>query len=183
MTSVLDLFFADGAWWFSIPALVGTFGYLLRLLFASLGSDIEDEGFDGDSGATVLSFQGLMTFAMGFGWGGLGAFRGAGWSSSASVGVGIACGLALLGLLLLLINATRRLQSTGNITLDRFVGIEAETYTTIPAAGGGRGQIRAIVAERQRIVGAVSEGPEIAARTSVTVVRANGDNTVTVRPR
>lgn len=183
MVNLLDLFFGDGAWWFSIPALIGTFGYLVKLLLSSLGSDIDEGGFEGDSGATVLSFQGLATFAMGFGWGGLGAYRGAGWSSVTSVGVGVLCGAALVGILLSLINASRRLQSTGNITLDLFVGSEAETYTTIPAAGGGRGQIRAIINERQRIVSAISEGSEIPPRSAVTVVRANGDNTVTVRPR
>jgi hypothetical protein len=190
MGNLLDLFFGGGAWWFSVPALVGTAGYLVRLILSSLGGDHLDAGHAGDvvdgmhhdGGATVLSVQTLLTFAMGFGWGGLGAYRGAGWSPSIAVAVGIGSGVALVIILLLLLNATRRLQSTGNLAIDGFVGLEGEAYTDIPGPGGGRGQVRAVLGERERFLNAVAVADEIPARARVTIVRANADNTVTVRP-
>ena len=195
MDALTDIFFSNGAGWFTAPALVGTLGYLMRMLLMTLlggdshgdaagagGSGSHDaEGMGGHWGATMLSIQGLLTFAMGFGWGGLGAYRGAGWSAVLSVFVGTACGVALVSLLVLLLRATKQLQTSGNLNLAQFVGTEAEAYTVIPTAGSGRGQISAIVGDRQRYIYAVSEGEEIPARARLHVVRANGDNTVTVR--
>ncbi|MDZ4831877.1 MAG: NfeD family protein [Phycisphaerae bacterium] len=200
MDSVTQLFFGDGAGWFTAPALIGTLGYVIRMLLTTLlggdghggmGGDggghdggaghHDGDGVGGHWGATMLSVQGVLTFAMGFGWGGLGAYRGAGWSAVASIFVAVACGIAFLALLVTLLRATNRLQSSGNLNLNQFVGTTAEAYTSIPSAGSGRGQISAVVGDRQRYIYAVAEGEEIPARARLQVVRANGDNTVTVR--
>lgn len=200
----MELLFEDGAAWFSVPALVGTFGYAIRFALAMLGIGGDDGGagdmHTGDSmhdasgadghaeghglshlGMALLSVQGVLTFAMGFGWVGLGGYRGSGWSAGTSAVVGVAGGLVLSLLLVYLLRATRSLTASGNVTLEQFVGVEAEAYTSVPAAGHGRGQIMAVVGERQRYVYAVSESDEIPPRTRIKIVRANGDNTVTVR--
>ncbi|MFO0828613.1 MAG: NfeD family protein [Phycisphaerales bacterium] len=189
MDTIVDIFFANGAAWFTAPALIGTLGYLFRMLVATFGggdghadaAHHDSDAMGGHWGATMLSVQGLLTFAMGFGWGGLGAYRGAGWSAVVSVFVGLVCGVGFVGLLIALFRATRRLQTSGNVSLDQFVGVEAEAYTAIPPPGGGKGQISAVVGDRQRYIYAVSEANEIPARTRLRVIRANGDNTVTVR--
>jgi hypothetical protein len=187
MAAATDLLFSDGAAWFSVPALVGTLGYLLRLTVVVLVGGDHDGGGHHDGGdvgghvaATMLSVQGFLTFAMGFGWGGLGAYRGADWSAVVSTMVGVACGVALVALLVVTLRATRRLHSSGNIELQQFVGAEAEAYTIIPKSGAGRGQISAVIGDRQRYVYAVSEGEELPARTRLRIIRVNGDNTVTV---
>ncbi|MBL9147626.1 MAG: NfeD family protein [Phycisphaerae bacterium] len=203
MASLMELLFEDGAAWFSVPALVGTFGYAIRIALALLGIGGDDGGagdmhtgdgmHGGDAGThadghaisnfgmALLSVQGVLTFAMGFGWTGLGGYRGSGWSAGVSALVGVAGGLVLSMLLVYLLRATRSLTASGNVTLDQYVGIEAEAYTVVPAAGQGRGQVMAVVGERQRYVYAVSESDEIPPRTRIKIVRANGDNTVTVR--
>jgi hypothetical protein len=135
----------------------------------------------GDLAATALSVQGFLTFLMGFGWGGLGGYRGSELSLGLSAVIGIGCGIVLLLVVVFLLRATRRLQSSGNITLGDLVGLEAEVYTTIPASGQGRGQIVTVVGDRQRFVNAVSDAAEIPPRTRIAVVRVNGDNSVTVR--
>jgi hypothetical protein len=94
---MLDTLFGGNAAWFTIPALIGTGFFLLRLLFNVMG--LGDGGLDGIDGADVdmnsigdlvdadvddispqdltdsdyafklLSLQGVAAFCMGFGWG------------------------------------------------------------------------------------------------------------------
>lgn len=190
MASLTELFFGGAGLWFTVPALVGTGGYLLRLALASfLGDDADGDGGDApleshhDIAATALSVQGILTFLMGFGYGGLALLRAADLSAPVSAIGGMVVGVGFLAVAVLLLRATRGLQSSGNVALDALVGLEAEAYTVVPAAGQGQGQIKAVVGDRQRFVYAVSDGAEIAPRSRVAVVRVNGDNTVTVRLR
>ena len=185
MASLQELFFTGPAPWFTVPALIGTGGYLLRLLLGGGdddgGAEIADGGAVGDVTATAISVQGLLAFLMGFGWGGLACLRALEWSGPASVGGGVGTGLVFIGLTVLVFRAARRLQSSGNISLARLVGSEAEVYTAIPAAGQGLGRVRTVVDERERFVSATSSGEGIAPRTRVTIEKVNGDNSVSVR--
>jgi len=186
----LDLLFSDGAAWFSVPALIGTGGYALRLLLAAIGVGGDGDSTDAaasheghaDLAGAALSIQGFLTFLMGFGWGGLGGYRGSDLSAGVSALLGVGCGLVLVAVMVLLLQASRRLQSSGNMSLTQLVGCEGEACTSIPAAGQGRGQIVTVIGDRQRFAYAVADGVEIPSRTRVAVVRTNGDNTVTVRP-
>lgn len=185
MSSLQELFFSGPAPWFTVPALVGTGGYLLRLFFDGGdddgGAEIGDGGSVGDVTATALSLQGLLAFLMGFGWGGLACLRALEWSGPASVGGGVGTGLVFIAMTVLVLRVARRLQSSGNISLGRLVGSEAEVYTAIPAAGKGLGRVRTVVDERERFVSATSSGEGIAPRTRVTIEKVNGDNSVSVR--
>lgn len=185
MATLQELFFTGPAPWFTVPALVGTGGYLLRLLFDGGGDDggaeIGEGASIGDVTATALSVQGLLAFLMGFGWGGLACLRALEWSGPASVGGGVGTGLVFIAMTVLVLRVARRLQSSGNISLGRLVGSEAEVYTTIPAAGKGLGRVRTVVDERERFVSATTSGEGIAPRTRVTIEKVNGDNSVSVR--
>lgn len=185
MATLQELFFTGPAPWFTVPALVGTGGYLLRLFFDGGGDDggaeIGDGASIGDATATALSVQGLLAFLMGFGWGGLACLRALEWSGPASVGGGVGTGLVFIAMTVLVLRVARRLQSSGNISLGRLVGSEAEVYTAIPAAGKGLGRVRTVVDERERFVSATTSGDGIAPRTRVTIEKVNGDNSVTVR--
>jgi hypothetical protein len=199
MESLSQLFFSDAATWFTLPAIVGTGGFLVRLGLASFSGDGHDAqsgdasgGGDGaelsdgagnhqDIAATAISAQGILTFLMGFGWAGLGAYRGADLSSGVSALVGAGTGLVFLAMSVVMLRASRKLQSSGNVSIASLVGTEAEVYSIVPAAGQGQGQVRAVVGDRQRFVYAVSDGPELPTRTRVIVLRANPDNTLTVR--
>jgi hypothetical protein len=185
MATLQELFFTGPAPWFTVPALVVTGGYLLRLFFDGGGDDggaeIGDGASIGDATATALSVQGLLAFLMGFGWGGLACLRALEWSGPASVGGGVGTGLVFIAMTVLVLRVARRLQSSGNISLGRLVGSEAEVYTAIPAAGKGLGRVRTVVDERERFVSATTSGEGIAPRTRVTIEKVNGDNSVTVR--
>ncbi len=198
---MITYLFSDGAAWFSVPAFVGTLLFLVQMSGLTGGQDGDGSAghsgghTGGDSGhgdpngpeghgnpfAGVLSVQSCAAFAMGFGLGGLSALRGSDWGMGISIGVGVACGVAFVALLGLLFRQARRLNSSGNIGIGQLVGCEADVTVRIPAAGQGKGEIRAVVGDRERRCAATSSGEAIASRTHVVVERVNGDNSVLVR--
>lgn len=189
---MLDLVMQDGAVWFTVPALAGTTVFVFRLILMLLGVVGHDlapdfhaaaaDGHHGDSSDAfkLLSIQSVAAFLMGFGWGGLGAFVGSHMGPVRSTLVGLAVGIGLMWLLAKLLRSMHRLESTGNITIDAAVGLEGAVYLSIPAKGGGRGQVRITVEDRDRIYNAVSDGEELPTGARARIVRANPDNTVTV---
>jgi hypothetical protein len=189
--------FSDNALWFTIPAIIGTLVFIGRMLLMSLGGDhgSGDVGTHGDvmaggdamhDGSShlmgIVSVQSFFAFLMGFGWGGLGAFRGSGmeWWVSALIGAG--CGLALVFLLALVMRQARGLAASGNMPLSATVGAIGEVYVGVPEKGAGAGEVRLVIGERHRMARAVSDGAAMATRTRVRVVGVNSDNTVTVAP-
>ncbi|MBA4039735.1 MAG: hypothetical protein C0468_05370 [Planctomyces sp.] len=191
---LLTLMFDSDGVWFTVPALVATGVFMIKLLagVSGLGGMEELETgmealdmSDADSVAAFkwLSVQGVAAFVMGFGWGGLAALKGSGLELVPSVAVGVAVGVGMVWLLAWCMKLVHDLSVSGNISKEMAVGLEGDVYVTVPVVGGGAGgKVRVVIKERQRIYDAVSEGPEIGVGTRVRVVRANEDQSVTVRP-
>jgi len=203
----MDVLFGHGAAWFGIPAVVGTFFFLIRLGLMMLGGDTDvdadvdidvdvdvDMDVDGDGhfdvgshdavdstdAFEVLSFQTIATFLMGFGWGGIGAFRGAGWSAGWSVLFGVASGAGLVWLLAKLLRLVYGFQSSGTVSIRDALGTEGQVYLQIPGQRAGRGQVRLVIGDRQRYYNAVTDDELIATKSRVRVTAINDDNTITV---
>jgi hypothetical protein len=190
---MLDLLFADKALLFSIPALVGTFFFAVRLVMMVTGvaGDADAHGgagidlTQGDPHHSselfkILSVQGIGAFLMGFGWAGLGALYGGKWPMGTSLLVGLVGGIALMWLLSWLLKLVYDLQSTGTISIQSAMGAEGDVYVTVPPRGQGQGQVRVIVKDRQRLYNAISDGEPLPTNTRVRVSRVNEDNTLTV---
>jgi hypothetical protein len=181
-----EFFFESGAAWYTVPALVGTIFFLIRLKLMLLGIagdlDMDHDVHDSGDAFQILSIQSIAAFAMGFGWGGLGAMRGFAWEGPAVVITAVLIGAGMVWLLAILLKGVADLQSSGNIMLAQTVGKEGEVYTTIPAGGSGR--IRLVIAERLRTYTAIAapEGgaEDIPTGARVRVISTNPDNTVTV---
>ena len=191
--------FEQQALLFSIPAMLGTAVFALRLglmAFGGMGADVDghdalgadvsggdvpDHG-DGDSthAFNLLSVQSIAAFLMGFGWGGLGGLLGLEWPLSMSVLAGAAFGALLVWLLGLLMKAMYDLQSSGNVRIEEAHGAEGVVYARVPGRGQGRGQVRVVINDRARIYTAVSEAEPIATNTRIRVLRVNEDHTLTV---
>lgn len=206
--ALLDFLFQNGAAWFSVPAIIGSLLFLVQMtgLLGDDGSDMGggdvgggdaggaggaiDAGAGGSAGAEghghglagVFSLQSCAAFAMGFGLGGLASLRGSEFGVGWSIAIGIGCGVVFVAVLGFLFGQARRLNSSGNMGIGVLVGREADVTAAIPAEGAGRGEIRAVVGDRERRCAATSAGEAIATRSRVVVVRVNGDNSVTVRP-
>ncbi len=217
----MDLFFGDSAVWFTIPAFVGSFFFLLRLtlllvgghgdmdadmhgdfggdvggdVHGDFGGDVDgdlhgdlhtdtDSGHldhtDSSSAFKILSVQSVAAFLMGFGWAGLGGFKGAGWSASTSTLFGLGVGIGMMWLLGKGLEAVYRLQSSGTVSIDSALGVEGSVYIAIPGERQGRGRIRLVVDSRERFYNAVTDGDAIESHSRVRVTEVNDDNTVTV---
>ena len=190
--------FQQEALFFTIPAVLGTTVFLIRLGLMTIGGFADgvdgvdvDVDADVDLGADVeggdsthafelLSVQSIAAFLMGFGWGGVGGLVGFDWSFPMSMLTGVAFGAGLVWLLGLLMKAMYDLQSSGNVRIQDAVGAQGRVYTNVPAKGDGRGQVRVVVNQRARIYNAVSDGDAIVTNSDVRIVRVNEDHTLTV---
>lgn len=188
---MLDLLFTDHAAWFGVPAVVGTFFFVLRMVMMFVGGDLHGDldaaGVDlhhGDPAEAfkVLSLQSIAAFLMGFGWGGLAGLHGADWSWQASTLLAFGCGVGMLWLLGMMFRAIFSLQASGNVAIEDTVGVEADVYVTVPGERSGRGQVQVVVDNRQRTYNAITEGQTLPTRSRVRITRVNDDHTVTVTP-
>ena len=204
---MLQSLFDQEALLFTVPALLGTAVFLIRLglmTIVGLDHDVDvphdvdiphdvavdmqgdvDLGHDVESGDSteafkLLSIQSVAAFLMGFGWGGVGALLGFEWSFPMSLLLGVGFGLVLVWLLGILMKAMYDLQSSGNVRVEDAVGAEGQVYANVPASAGGRGQVRVVISDRARIYNAVSDGDAIKTGSRVRVVRVNEDRTLTV---
>lgn len=185
-----ELIFGPGAVWFGVPAVLGTFFFALRLGTMFLGGADADVGADADipdldtidgdgdgesSNETfkVLSIQSIAAFLMGFGWGGLGAFRGNGWSLTLSAVVGTACGLAMMFLLGRLLVFVYGLQSSGTLAVYHALESEGTVYARVPARGSGIGRVRVVIGDRARYYKAITDGEELPRNARVRVVEVD----------
>ena len=194
---MLDLLFSGGALWFTVPAILGTAVFILRLGLMFIGGhlgnldasiDAHDMGHthqDGTEAFQWLSFQSIAAFVMGFGWAGLAALKGSNWSWPVAVGCAVMGGLLMVYLRAICLKALYDLASSGNIPLSAALGVEGEMYVGIPQSGeaGERpmGKVKLVVNARQRIFNAVSfSGEPLPSHTRVKVTRINEDNTLAV---
>lgn len=180
-----DLIFGPVTIWFGVPALVGTAFFSLRMLMMLIGGDGDldggdvevgsADGGDGDSSETfkVLSIQSIASFLMGFGWGGLGALRGAGWPLPLSIAFGMVAGLGMVWLLARLLRFVYGLQSSGTLPIFHALESEGTVYSTVPAEENGAGEVRLVIGERERYYRATTDGPDLTRGTRVRVVAVN----------
>lgn len=190
---MLQGLFSGETLFFSVPAIAGTIFFALRLVMGFMGMDDLDDGADTTgmdaAGADphhstelfkFLSVQSIAAFLMGFGWGGLGGLKGAGWEFGTSLISAIVGGVFLVWLLTWLLKVVHDLQSSGNVSIQQAIGAEGEVYANVPTQGEGVGRVKVIIGNRQRIYNAVSESEPLPTNTRVRVVRVNDNNTLTV---
>jgi membrane protein implicated in regulation of membrane protease activity len=198
-----QVLFGDSAAWFTVPAIIGTAFFTLRIVMLMLGAGAHDLGLDvhgdfhaGDAGhgadiqgdahhadAThgfnVLSTQSIAAMAMGFGWGGFAALR-SGWSWPGVIASGVVCAAVMVWVLAMLLRGMTELQTSGNIPIGAALGHEGDVYVKVPGGSVGRGQVKVTVSQHQRIYNAVTGGEDLPSGTRVRVVKVNDDNTLTV---
>ena len=184
---MLQAMFASDALWFTIPALIATGAFVIKLTLLLIGADHGGEFHDADvpghdttPAFKLLSVQAMTGFLMGFGWGGFAALKGSHFPMLGAIGIGVLCGLGMMWVLAMVLRAMHELESSGNIDLSDVVGHEAVVDVTVPAQRKGRGRINVVVDQRQRSYPAVTEGMELGRAARVRVVGMDGDNTLMV---
>ncbi len=176
-----DLFFGPIAVWFGVPAILGTAFFTLRLLMmlvggdADLDGDVEVSGLDGGDGDStetfkILSIQSIASFLMGFGWGGLGGLKGAGWPLPLAGAFGLVAGLAMVWILARLLRFIYGLQSSGTLPLFHALESEGTVYAGVPGENSGSGEVRLVIRDRERYYKATTDGSALERGTRVRVV-------------
>ncbi len=127
-----------------------------------------------------LSIQALATFAMGAGWMGLAALKGAHATGEQSVGTAILFGVFLVWLMTKLMQRARGLETSGTLDVRNAIGQDATVYLTIPAQG--HGQVQVVVQGRLMTLDARSTGVVISTGTAVRVRSVDQDSVLVVDP-
>lgn len=191
---MLDLLFGGRAPLFAVPALIGTSFFIVRIamlmiaghgdLHADSGSDFDlDHGDASDDAFKVLSIQAISAFLMGFGWAGLGAYRGWGLPVWASLPVGLVGGSAMMWLLAKMFRFIMGMQVSGTVHTTWALEEKGTVYSRVPEHRSGKGEVRVVLNERMRYLQAVTDGEAIETSTVVRITEINEDNnTVTVVP-
>jgi membrane protein implicated in regulation of membrane protease activity len=172
-----------------IVALVGTGLFVVKLALMIIGMDADadvdfDAGIDTDvdaigDGFHLLSFQGIMSFLMMFGWVGLALHNEAGWGELASFGGAFAAGFVAMVLFALVMMQMKKLQHSGNIVMKNAIGRDGTVYLTIKP--GDTGKVRVPVQGSLRIFNAVTESRDpIPTGEHVKVTNVIGGNVLVV---
>ena len=160
--SMQELLFDDGAIWFFGIAAIASLLFVLTIVMLFTGGDggLDTDTSDTSDGAfKVLSFQGIVGFSMGWGWGGLAAFRNLDFTWSGSALFGLAIGAVFLWMLWLGFKAMHDLTGDGNVDPQDAIGVEGTVTIAIPE--NGRGRISVVVRDRQREFRAVTDGTAV----------------------
>jgi len=184
---MLTTMFSGDALWFTIPALIATGAFVIKLSLLLIGGDSGGDFHDADvpghdttPAFKLLSVQAMTGFLMGFGWGGFAALKGSQFGMPAAIGIGVVCGLGMMWVLAMVLRGMHELESSGNIEVADVVGREAVVDVTVPASRAGRGRINVVIDQRQRSYAAITEGMELGRSTRVRILSAEGDNTLMV---
>ena len=192
---MLSSLFAQDVLLFTIPALLGTLVFLIKIGIMSIGIgdidadvdidvdmdvDADVDGGDSTAAFSFISIQSIAAFIMGFGWGGLVGLKTFGWGLPMSVLSGLAFGTSLMWVLGLMLKAIYNLQNSGTVNPKDAIGMEAMVYANVPANGDGRGKVRVVIRDRARIYNAITEGEILPSNSRVRVTRVDSDNTLTV---
>lgn len=183
-----------------IMAALGTLFFVLRLTMMLMGHgghggdfDVHvsgDTDFHGDhadhSDSTadfkIFSLLSVLAFFMGGGWAGLAASRDWQWSTGVSALTALGVGLLFMFMASLFTGFIKRMSRERTIDMQSCVGQTAQVYLKIPAKGQGQGQVQLTFDGRQSLLAACSNGPEIAAFTSVKVLAIDGPSLLRVEP-
>ena len=163
---------------FLLCAFAGSFGVLLRLISQFLGFagslDADVELDDGDAhhtgdGFRIISIHGLAAFFMMFGLVGFAVNR-ENAPVFVSVVSGAAAGAVSVWIIAKLFMMANKLQSVGNLNVNKAVGCAGVVYMQIPKGASGRVVVN--IGGRQREMDAVHiNGGAVATGAKIVVVR------------
>jgi hypothetical protein len=142
------------------------------------GHDVGHHSSEAYLSFKILSFQGLTAFFMMFGLVGLAMSKTEQGSIPALLAASVA-GLGTVWVIGLIFHEAGTLQCCGNINLRNAIGLEGETYLTIPP--GDIGKVRVTVQERLRIYDAVAtDKTEIKTGQRIRIVDVTPEDTLVV---
>ena len=140
---------------YGICALVGGVLFLIQFTMLIIGMEFDIDALADGSGH--FSLQGLSGFFALFGITGL-FLHSNGYSAFASSAGGLGAGMIMMLLVGKLIYSMRKLESSGNVTMDKTVGSKGTVYAQI--APGESGEVTVTIGNKSRQYEAVTDHPE-----------------------
>ena len=128
---------------FTYIAYIATALFIIKLCLMLIDFDHDeiDAHFDSDDAFSILSFQSVFAFFMGFGWLGRAATTEWGFNSIASVFVACIFGIIVMLVYAFTIKFIHKLNSVKEFNLSDCIGQTGTTYTSIPEKGLGQVEI------------------------------------------
>ncbi len=175
----------SGIYWFA--AIFGSALLVIQFVVTCIGVCGDTDVPDGDSCGDapdcgdiaelkLLSMKSVTAFIAFSGWGGI--FWGQGWSG---ILISFGCGILMMLLVSLAVWGMLRMQQSGNISNEDFIGCRGKVYLSIPGGRSQKGKVTVCVKNRTREIAAVSDEPA-AAGTEVIVAGTLGMDLFLVRP-
>lgn len=173
--------------WLGIVSTVFLIVQIVMLCFSSFGGDVDVDGdgdidVDTDSGVTLFSVKSITAFFAVGSWAGLLVCA---LASDAlqwlSIIIALIAGVAAWALVVVLMRAVYKLQSSGNLETEKLVGQRATVYVSIPEARSGRGKITLTAQGRYMELDAVTEGERIPTDQIVEIVSTENECAVVKR--
>lgn len=182
--SMKDFLFGDYKFYL-VFAIFGSLIAFIQLCISFFfgGGDVDVDG-DGDvsfgehmdSGIgdfRLLSIRSIVSFFAFFGWGGVIAYD-HGVKGLAAFFIAVASGLFMMFLTAFLLYLVLKMQHSGNITANEYIGCEGSVYLKIPAGRTEIGKVTAAVKGTSQEITAVAD-EEIPRGTAVRIVERVGN--------
>jgi len=185
MLDTLGDFLANSQRIYLFIAVLATAVFVIQFLMSMAG--IHGDGGEGDfsvdshdaadiAGLNFFSIKAIVSFVAFFGWGGY-FFGHLGWGGLA---IALFCGLLMMFLTALVISLLLKMQQSGNITGEDFVGKSGKVYLSIAAGRAKAGIVTVDFPGCTRQVEALAD-TEIVTGKAVTVVEKLSDHTFLVK--
>lgn len=195
MTTTLAFIDQVGGWWnslglaqqffYGLGLVAGLLAVILTVL-SLIGMEhhdaidaVDSAGLD-HGGGGIFSIKPLTGFFLGFGWaGGIAMDNGA--SLGLALAIAVVAGVALMGLIVVMIRGILSLRSDGTVQIEQALGAVGTVYVTVPGAKGAGGQVVVNFSGRQETLAALTAGAApIASGEKIKVVALIDSRTVLV---
>ena len=173
--------------WLGIAATVFLIIQIVMLCFTSFGGDVDLDGdgdidVDTDSGVSIFTVKSVTAFFAVGSWAGLLTCaliaENLQW---VSIIVALVAGSAAFAVVVLLLRFLYKMQSNGNLQLDKLVGKRATVYVSIPENRSGRGKITMNAQGKFVELDAMTDGERLSVDDAVEIVATENECMVVAR--
>jgi len=167
MESIKEFIFGNNTmyWYFALFAsFIAVIQLILSLFFGGVDSDVDadghiDFGEHADTGFgdfKLISLRSIVSFFAFFGWGGVISYEN-GIKGLTAFFIAIAAGMAMMFITAIMLYAIMKMQHSGNIRAEEYIGASGTVYLKIPAGRSEFGKVTAVVKGVQKEIVAVAD--------------------------
>lgn len=140
----------------------------------------QNDHIDHDGSFRLFTVRGIVSFLCVFGWTGL-LFLRLGLDAAPSVLMALIPGVGIMFLVAYALRAIYKMQSSGNMEIEKSIGTVATVYMNIPPIRSGQGKVNALVSGRYGEFDAITDEEEtIHTGEEVEIIDLTDENTLVV---